>query len=128
MSSSNDVPVLDPNIITELRQMVTAYHEVDTSIKAMQVALQDKKKVKQTLSTRICEIMHSLGLEDIKYSNSMLRYTTRKVTLQPTRATIKERLETLFPEKSQKEHAMQVVLAPRGMEERVGIRKVRIRT
>lgn len=129
MKTDNEpVPVLDPHIITTLRQLVTAYHSTDSTIKQLRNSLFDQRKVKHDLSARICDIMRSLGLEDIKYSGSMLRYTTRKVTLPPSRAVIKERLQLLFDEPTQKEQAMQMVLAPQGTEERVGIRKVRIRS
>ena len=127
-SSDPEIPVMDPRVINDLRQLVASYHEVDNQIKQLRNTMCQRRKVKAELSTRICEIMHAMGLSDIKYSNSMLRFTTRKVTLPATRATIKERLQSLFPEGSDRhQHALQLVLAPRAVEERVSIRKVRVR-
>jgi hypothetical protein len=126
-ASEPQVPVMDPLILQQLRQFVSAYHEVDETLKKLRTTVFDQKKIKQDLSARICAIMNQLHLEDIKYSDSMLRYTTRKVTLPANRAIIKERLQSLFAEEPEQQHAMQIVLAPRGTEERVGIRKVRIR-
>jgi seryl-tRNA synthetase len=124
----SNVPVLDPEIVTRLRHLVAAYHETDTHVRTAQTEMQRLKKEKNELSVKICDIMRQLGLEDIKYSDSTLRYSTRKVTLPATRATIKQRLQTLFDDDENKARATDIVLAPRGIQERVGIRRVRIRT
>ena len=119
------IPVMDPKQVEDLRQLVVAYHDVDNQIKQLRTSIAQRRKNKSELSARICTIMNELGLSDVRYSNNLLRFTTRKVTIPANRATIRERLQSMFPTGS--EQALQVVLAPRAVEERVSIRKVRVR-
>lgn len=120
-----NIPVMDPKQVEDLRQLVVAYHDIDNQIKQLRTSIAQRRKNKSELSTRICTIMNDLGLSDVRYSNNLLRFTTRKVTIPANRATIRERLQSMFPTDS--EQALQVVLAPRAVEERVSIRKVRVR-
>lgn len=117
----------DRGITDTLRALVAAYHEVDNQLRVLRCSLAEKRRNKAELAERICGIMTQLGLSDVKYSNSVLKYSTRRVTLPATRATIRERLDSLFTERQQQERARQLVFAPRGTEERVYIRKVRVR-
>jgi hypothetical protein len=126
-SDPSSVPVLDPAMITELRQLVATYHDVDKTLRHLRNTMLEQRRIKQNLSERICSIMNKQGLSDIRYADSMLRYTTQKYQRAPTKSTIKSRLNDLFEEVDKRTEAMQIVFAPMSVEERVCIRKVRVR-
>ena len=127
MNDPSSVPVLDPAMITELRQLVATYHEVDKTLRQLRTAMVEQRRIKQNLSERICAIMNNQGLSDIRYADSMLRYTTQKYQRPPSKTAIKSRLSDLFDEADKRSEAMQIVFAPMSVEERVCIRKVRVR-
>lgn len=118
---------MDPNWVQTLKTLVEKYNQVDIDLKRLRNETYDLKKVKQDISAKLLHMMTSAGLEDVRFQNSTLRYTVRKVSLPPNREVIKERLQSLFSEPERRDDAVQLVLAPRGVEERASIRKIRVR-
>lgn len=127
IADPSSVPVLDPAMITELRQLVATYHEVDKTLRQLRSTMMEQRRIKQNLSERICSIMNKQGLSDIRYADSMLRYTTQRYQRPASKTVIKSRIGDLFTENDKRAEAMQIVFAPMSIEERVCIRKVRVR-
>ncbi len=126
-ATNGAVVATNADTISELRRLVAGYHEVDDRLKQLRAASNLLRQEKQSLSQQICGIMHGLGLSDIKYKDSMLRYTCREITRPPTLKIVRNRLLSLIPDAREQERTLKELLAPCGKEERVSIRMVRVK-
>lgn len=122
----------NPNLHGELRDtlraLVEQYYSVEGDLRRLRAEGVTLRRRKRDLSVQLTGIMSTLGA-DFRFNGDILHYTVRKVALPPSRAIIKERLQSLlYPDDPERqEGALQMVMAPRSVEERASIRKIRVR-
>lgn len=117
---------VDPILKSNLRALVERFHEVDAQLRELQERCKDLRRKRSEYSRQIMMVMETTGLEDVRFRDSMLRYSVRKVTLPPSKQVIRQRLEERFqgPDDGQ---LIQSILAPQSVQERPSIRRVRVR-
>ena len=93
----SEVAVVNPGL-QQFRQYVTGWIELDNGIKKLQLALKEKREVKNKVAARIMEFMMQHDVEDVNIRDVRLRYKVVQAKTSLTQKQIKERLMERLPD------------------------------
>jgi hypothetical protein len=107
------------------RTDVRTWLEVDTSIRALQASIRDRREAKRALSNRILSFMSRYNIEDLSTRAGCLRFQVTYVRTPLSHQTIRRRIETFYSSNTEAAQELSgAVFGNRDRAERTSLRRV----
>lgn len=96
-STSTELVVgMTPEKLQEFKADVKQWIEIDTTVKRLQVAIKERKKLQMELNARILNFMIANNIEDLNTKSGLIKCKTSVVKVPMGAKVIKEKLEKTF--------------------------------
>ncbi len=106
------------------KDKVKAWVELDMVIKRLQVAIKERKKLKDTLNEDILRFMIKYNIEDLNTKTGTIKYKKTKTKIPLSQKKIKEKLYAIFQNNEKIIKKIDEVFENREIKEKESLRKV----
>lgn len=126
--NNSQIQVPDNESLTEFKQQVKQWLELDNSIKTLAAVLKEKKDKKNELTIKILEFMAKYNIEDLNTKEGKLRYKTAMTKAPLSQKIIKEKVIQLYDPKRTCEEFAKLVFESRETIQKPTLRRVSIKS
>lgn len=125
-STSTELVIgLTPEKLQEFKSDVKQWIEIDTTVKRLQVAIKERKKLQTELNMKILNFMIANNIEDLNTKSGLIKCKTSVVKVPMGTKVIKEKLEKTFENNQKIIDKINEVFDNRETKEKHSLRKIK---
>lgn len=114
---------INENILTNFKEKVKSYLNLDDDIRTLEKAIKEKKKAKQKLTENILTFMHDYNIEDMTTGDGKLKRSISYTKKPLNKETLKTKLGEYFKNYEKGEEIANYVIDKRDKEERIRLKR-----
>jgi hypothetical protein len=123
-TSTELVPGLSAESLQEFKDQVKTWIELDIIIKRLQLAIKERKKVKDGLNEKILKFMICNNIEDLNTKSGIIRYKKTKTKAPLSQKKLKEKFHNVFESNDKLIKKIDEIFDDRDVKEKTSLKKI----